>query len=658
MRTMWRWVRIASGIAVRGVGDTTLRKAVAGKVVLVTGASEGIGAATARRLGRAGAIVLLVARTAARLETVRREIAEDGGIAHVYPADLSRPDEAEALGLRILDDHRRVDVIVNNAGRSIRRSVADTSDRFHDVQRTIDLNYLGPVQLLLVLLPAMRAAGRGHLVNVSTAGILTPAPQWSSYLASKAAFDVWLRSAAPELRRDGVTTSTFYCGLVRTRMSAPTKAYRDAPAMTPDEAAAVVCRAVARRPRTIEAWWMRPSELFAAAFKGTVERSLSGDNALDTLRAAIASGLLRPSRLLRLLRATRRYGWTLAAAVEAGPADGIALVDDHGSITREQLRLDMRGRAAYLRDMGVTAGDRIGIRCGNDRGLVTTAAAAGLLGADAVLLPPTLDDDELTAVTAREGLRLTVGDGPTAAPTWLPRPRRPGRLTVLTSGTTGPRQAVRRPITWRVLLGPAVTHLRLIPLRPGTPIAVAAPAYHGYGLSYLAAGLALGAPVVLATGLRPHRLREIVDTHRPTALFALPVQLGRLADLPEADALHGRTRLVTGSEPLDPELCLRLLDVFGDRLFNLFGATEAGWATIATPADLRAAPGTVGRPPRGVRIRVLDGDGRDAPPGEAGAVHVSGWLPGGALVATGDVGYLDRAGRLMLTARVPAPSPR
>lgn len=651
---MWRWVRIAAGISGRGVRESTLRRAVQGKVVLVTGASEGIGAATARRLGRAGAIVLLVARTVERLEAVRREIADAGGIAHVHPADLSQPAEAQALGIRILAEHRRVDVVVNNAGRSIRRSLADTADRFHDVQRTIDLNYLGPVQLLLTLLPAMRAAGRGHVVNVSTAGILTPAPQWSSYLASKAAFDVWLRSAAPELRRDGVTASTFYCGLVRTRMSAPTKAYRQAPAMSPDEAAAVVCRAIARRPRTIEAWWMRPSELFAAAFKGTVERFLSGDNVLDTLRVAVTTGLLRPARLVRMIRASRRYGWTLAAAVEAGPPDGIALVDEHGSVTRSQLRLDALGRAAYLHSVGVTAGDRIGVRCANDRGLVATAAAAGLLGADAVLLPPALDDDELTAVTAREGLRLTLGDAPTLPVTWLPRPRRPGRLTVLTSGTTGPRQAVRRPITWRVLLAPALTHLRLIPLRPGTPIAVAAPAYHGYGLSYLAAGLALGAPVILAAGLRPQRLREVVDAHRPTALFALPVQLDRLAALPDAADLYARTRLVTGSEPLDPDLCRRLLDVFGDRLFNLFGATEAGWATIATPADLRAAPGTVGRPPRGVLIRVLDSDGLAAPPGEHGAVHVGGWLPGGALIATGDVGYLDPAGRLMLTPRTPS----
>jgi short-subunit dehydrogenase len=193
MGNIRRFWKVASGVAVRGVGDKALREAVDGRVVLVTGASEGIGAATAKRLGAAGAVVLLVARTEARLVQVRDAIVAGGGTAHVYAVDLSEPERAEELAVRLLKEHRRVDVVVSNAGRSIRRSVADTADRFHDVLRTIDLNYLGPVQLLLVLLPAMRAAGRGHIVNVSTAGVAFPAQNWSSYLASKTAFDTWLR---------------------------------------------------------------------------------------------------------------------------------------------------------------------------------------------------------------------------------------------------------------------------------------------------------------------------------------------------------------------------------------------------------------------------------------------------------------------------------
>ena len=175
---MWRWVRIAAGITGRGPRERRLRAAVAGRTVLVTGASEGIGAATARRLAAAGATVLLVARTAERLERVRAEIKAAGGRAFVHPADLSSPDAAAALAADLLARHRRIDVVVSNAGRSIRRSVADTAGRFHDIQRTMSLNHLGPVQLLLVLLPAMRVGRRGHIVNVSTAGLSMNTPNW------------------------------------------------------------------------------------------------------------------------------------------------------------------------------------------------------------------------------------------------------------------------------------------------------------------------------------------------------------------------------------------------------------------------------------------------------------------------------------------------
>src|SRR4051812_7223655 len=192
------WVRLAAGIRGPGVRDDVLGRRVAGRVVLVTGASEGIGEATARRLGAAGAVVLLIARTADRLSAVRDEIRAAGGVAHAHPTDLSRPDDAAALADTLLARYGRVDVVVSNAGRSIRRSIADTADRFHDVRRLEAVNHLGPVQLLLRLLPAMRAAGGGHVVNVSTAALGMPAPHWSSYLASKSAFDAWLRCVAPE----------------------------------------------------------------------------------------------------------------------------------------------------------------------------------------------------------------------------------------------------------------------------------------------------------------------------------------------------------------------------------------------------------------------------------------------------------------------------
>jgi NAD(P)-dependent dehydrogenase (short-subunit alcohol dehydrogenase family) len=657
------WLKVVSGIALRGVSDRTLRHAVTGKVVLVTGASEGIGAATAVRLGAAGAIVLLAARTEETLALVRDEITALGGVAHVYPTDLSDPEQAEALAEAILRDHRRIDVVVSNAGRSIRRSLADTSDRFHDVVRTIDLNYLGPVRLLLALVPAMRAAGGGHIVNVSTAGVFTPAQNWSSYLASKSAFDVWLRCAAPELRRDGVTVSTFYSGLVRTRMSAPTAYLRRYPAMTAQEAAGAVCRAIARRPRTLQAWWTRPGELIAATFKGPVERMMAFSARLTPLRSL---SILDIRRVILLAWAGRRYGWTLTAAASGGRRDEVALIDRDGPATRGELRAAARACAVGMREeLGVRAGDRVGVRCATHRGLAIAACAAGLLGADAVLLPPHLD---LAQIVAAERLTALVTDPGTEPPAgvrsapWsvlathsgrrLPRPQVRGRLTVLTSGTTGDPRVVRRKLTWRALLGPALAHLRHIPVRRGRPILVATPAYHGYGLTYLAAGLALAAPVLLVAGRDPAAVLTAAGEHRPTALFALPAQLAALVEVPGAADLPAGTRIVTGAEPLDPELSQRLLEVFGDRVFNLFGSTEAGWAALATPADLRAAPGTVGRAPAGVSLRILDSDGRPVPPGEVGAVHVAGWLPGGELVPTGDLGHLDRAGRLMLDGRV------
>jgi NAD(P)-dependent dehydrogenase (short-subunit alcohol dehydrogenase family) len=241
--------------------DSELRQAVSGRVVMVTGSSFGIGEASARRLAAAGADVLLVARSRDKLETVRAEIADRGGTAYVYPTDLADPDAVGALAASVLEDHGHVDVLVSNAGKSIRRSIHLSYDRFHDFERTIAVNYLGPVKLLLGLLPSMRARGRGHIVNVSTLGVrLPPAPRWAAYQSSKAAFDTFLRSVAVEAAEDGVTTSTIYMGLVHTRMSAPTGGLRTMPGMTPDEAAGLVCKAIVDRPGVISPWWAGPIE--------------------------------------------------------------------------------------------------------------------------------------------------------------------------------------------------------------------------------------------------------------------------------------------------------------------------------------------------------------------------------------------------------------
>jgi NAD(P)-dependent dehydrogenase (short-subunit alcohol dehydrogenase family) len=259
----------------RRVSDERLAGAVGGRVVLVTGASYGIGEATARRLGRAGAKVLLVARTAERLEEVAEGIRAAGGEADVYAVNLADPTAVEGLVRSVLADHGRVDVLVSNAGRSIRRSIADSYQRFHDIERTNAINYLGPSKLVLELLPSMRQRGSGHIVNVSTAGLRTPPmARWSAYLASKSAFDVWLRCVAQEIRGDGVTVSTVYMGLVHTRMSEPTPLLNKMPGLTPEQAADHVCTAIAEKTHNITPPMARPAELVGNLFRVPTDRLL------------------------------------------------------------------------------------------------------------------------------------------------------------------------------------------------------------------------------------------------------------------------------------------------------------------------------------------------------------------------------------------------
>ncbi|MBG0565473.1 SDR family NAD(P)-dependent oxidoreductase [Actinoplanes aureus] len=670
-----RWVRIAAGITGRGPRERRLRAAAAGRTVLITGASEGIGAAAARRFAAAGATVLLVARTAERLEQVREEIVAAGGRAFVHPADLSSPDAAAALAADLVARYRRIDIVVSNAGRSIRRSVADTADRFHDIERTMSLNHLGPVQLLLLLLPAMRATGGGHIVNVSTAGLAMHTPNWSAYHASKAAFDTWLRSAAVESRRDGVTVSTVYLNLVRTRMSAPTAHYRRVPMMSAAEAAEIVCRAAAHR-RSWWPWWARIGAVASAALPRTTERALAAGvwalDAAEPLRVLATTGLVRPGRVVRMLRAGRRHGRSLATALAAGPPDGVALVDADGPVTYPELdaMADSCAANAAAR-LGVRAGDRVGLACAGHRGFVAASIGLARLGVDVVLLPPDLPGDVRAEVLRREraaglvhepggdasGVPSAVWSDLLAAAASRPGPARrprPGRMSVLTSGTTGVPRSVSRPLPVGMLLGPVTTHLRLTPVRRGEPIVVATPPHHGYGLTYLSAGLVLGAPVILVPGGEPDRILNAVAEHRAGLLFALPIQLRRICDLPASrwPAVDSLRAVVSGAAPLSPDLCERLRDRFGDRTFNMYATTEAGWAAMATPADLRAAPGTVGRAPRGVRVRIADPDGTPLPPGRVGEIQVRGWHPDGLWLPTGDLGHVDPAGRLFVDGRL------
>ncbi|MFN8160197.1 MAG: SDR family oxidoreductase [Solirubrobacterales bacterium] len=231
--------------------DRSLSGAVSGKVVLITGASSGIGKATALRAGEAGAVVLLVARTPEKLEATRKEIAERGGTAHIHPCDLADVSDVERMAGEVLDQHGQVDVLVNNAGRSIRRSVELSYDRFHDYERTMQLNYFGALKLILSLLPAMRARRSGHIINISSIGVQTNTPRFSAYVASKAALDAFSRCIASEVVDDGVAITTIHMPLVRTPMIAPTKMYDAFPTITPDEAAEMITEAMIHRPKKV-----------------------------------------------------------------------------------------------------------------------------------------------------------------------------------------------------------------------------------------------------------------------------------------------------------------------------------------------------------------------------------------------------------------------
>ena len=248
-RTLWEyWERNLDPDLYR---DRSLASVVNGRTILITGASSGIGRAAAIKLARAGGIPLLVARSADKLEEVRDEIAAFGGSAYVYTADVSDPESIDQLVAPVLSDHPAGDVLVNNAGRSIRRSVALSYDRFHDFERTIQLNYLGAVKLILALLPLMRARRRGHVVNISSIGVQTNPPRFSAYVASKSALDAFTRVVASETIADRVTFTTIHMPLVRTPMIAPTKLYNAFPTISPDEAADLVCEAIRGKPKVI-----------------------------------------------------------------------------------------------------------------------------------------------------------------------------------------------------------------------------------------------------------------------------------------------------------------------------------------------------------------------------------------------------------------------
>lgn len=231
--------------------ERSLRARVAGKVVLVTGGSSGIGLATAHRLAEAGAVTVICGRDEEKLAAARAQVQARGFDVATYRADLADTEDSARFVQALLGDHGHVDVLVNNAGRSIRRAVDESYDRLHDFERMMQLNYFGALRVTMGLLPAMAAQHAGHVINISSIGVLTNAPRFSGYVASKAALEAWSYCAAAEFADAGISFTTINMPLVRTPMIAPTKAYRDAPALTPDAAADLVVRAIVDAPARI-----------------------------------------------------------------------------------------------------------------------------------------------------------------------------------------------------------------------------------------------------------------------------------------------------------------------------------------------------------------------------------------------------------------------
>jgi short-subunit dehydrogenase/thioester reductase-like protein len=231
--------------------DSSTVKALSGKTVVITGASSGIGLVTSVQVAKAGGIPILVARGQDKLQETKRLIESQGGTAYCYPCDLSDMHAIDALTKQLSEDFDHVDFVVNNAGRSIRRSLRLSEDRFHDFERTMQLNYFGAIRLVMGILPKMREQKSGHIVNVSSIGVLTSPPRFSAYVASKAALDAWSNVVSSELISDGVSFTSIHMPLVRTPMIAPTKMYDRFPAITPAQAASKVIRALVERPHEI-----------------------------------------------------------------------------------------------------------------------------------------------------------------------------------------------------------------------------------------------------------------------------------------------------------------------------------------------------------------------------------------------------------------------
>src|SRR5579859_1944305 len=408
-----------------------------------------------------------------------------------------------------------------------------------------------------------------------------------------------------------------------------------------------------------------------------------------------------PQRMLGVARSLEAYG-PVAAAISLAAAttpEAIAIIDERGPITFGELDTNSNAIANTLIDDGFTAGMSMGILARNHRGLFEAILAAAKLGARTLLLNTDFAGPQLVDVCEREEVAVLVHDaefeaiaGAYEAPldrvlAWTdagspaprtlddlaadgdpappPRPSRKQRIVLLTSGTTGTPKGAPRDLALSMVIPGG--YLSKIPMRAGRVVVLAAPAFHAWGLLSSSIALGLGNTLVMTRRFDPKFTIAALEHHRADALITVPILLSRLLaagaeEFDEHDLSALRVIAVSGSA-LSPELATRTMDLLGDVVYNLYGSTEVAYPTIATPAALRAAPGTVGRPPYGTTIKLLDADGNPVPPGESGrifvgnSIHFEGYTGGGnketiaGLMSTGDVGHFDAAGRLFVDGR-------
>jgi acyl-CoA synthetase (AMP-forming)/AMP-acid ligase II len=411
-------------------------------------------------------------------------------------------------------------------------------------------------------------------------------------------------------------------------------------------------------------------------------------------RGLLRSGLLsppNPARLIRLIGEVRRGGtnpYTLLAVAAARWPNRAAIIDDDGVVSYSVLQSVTEALACQLLDEGVRPGQAVGIMCRNGRGFVRAVFATAMVGADVVLVNTDFRADALAAALSAHQIETIVADAEfadrvhaadeavtvvdSAAVTALGRDPRPnvaasGRIVLLTSGTTGKPKGVPRAPHMRSALGVWVTILDRTRLATGSRISVAMPMFHGLGLGMLMLTLGLGGTVLTHGHFDAEAALAQASLHRADAFTAVPVVLARILDLPHAvrarNPVPSLRVVISSGDRLDPVLARRFMDTYGDILYNGYGSTEVGIGALATPADLRHAPETVGKPVAGCPVRIFDDNDKPAAPRVTGRVFVGGELAsegytgGGAkaivdnMAGTGDMGYLDDSGRLFIVGR-------